>query len=60
MVETTKARALGAVAQMVSGRGFSACLGGDAPILVPDSGGCELLPVDFEEVVDGAHESPLT
>jgi hypothetical protein len=49
-----------AVAQMASGRGFLACLGGDAPILVPGSGGCELVSVDFEEVVGGAHESRLT
>lgn len=45
---------------MVSGRGFSACLGGDALIVVPGLGGWELLAVDLEEVVGGAHESPLT
>jgi|GEM_PF-5367503 hypothetical protein len=42
------------------GGGFQRVLGGDAPILVPDSGGCESVAVDLEQVVDGAHESPLT
>ena len=51
---------MGAVAWMVPGAGVSACLGGAALILVPGSGGCESLPVDFEQVMDGAHESPLT
>lgn len=56
----TETRAPGAVAQMVSVRGFQRVVGGDAPILVPGLGGCESVAVDFEEVVDGAHESPLT
>lgn len=42
------------------GWGFLVCLGGGASILVPGSGGCELVAVDLEQVVDGAHESPLT
>ena len=37
-----------------------ACPGWAASILVPGSGGCESLAVDFEQVVDGADESPLT
>ena len=50
----------GAVAWMAPGRGFSAWMGGGVPILVPGSGGCESLPVDLEQVMDGAQESPLT
>lgn len=40
--------------------GVPTCLGGGASILVLDLGGCESLPVDLEQVVDGADESPLT
>jgi hypothetical protein len=50
----------GAVAQMVSGQGFSAFPRRGRADLFPGSGGCELVAVDFEQVVDGAHELPLT
>ena len=54
-----EALAVGAVAWMVSGVGVSACSGGGASILVPGSGSCDSVSVDFEQVVDGADESPL-
>jgi len=50
---------VGAVAWMVLRAGVLVCLGGGASVLVPGSGGCESLPVDLEQVVDCADESPL-
>ena len=40
-------------------RGFSVSVEG-APIRVRSSGGCELVPVDFEQVAGGADEAPFT
>jgi len=40
--------------------GVPTCRGGGASILVLDLGGCESLPVDLEQLEDGADESPLT
>ena len=56
---TERTFALGAVAWMVLGAGVSVCLDGGASVLVPGSGGGESLPVDLEQVVDCADESPL-
>ena len=42
-----------------AGRGSFACLGEGASIVVSGSGRCERSPVDLEQVVDGADESPL-
>lgn len=36
------------------------CLDGDAPIRVPGSGGCELVSVTLDQIVNNADESPFT